>query len=197
MSQQTQDTVVLDLPQAAPSPQRAGGARRGLIALGLAAALAAGVALGAAWSPRAADADAANVRLAAALQQADVSTQLQAASAAQQDGDAAEAAKLLADVADRLEGAATAGPQDEVSEALNQAASLLRGLSRAAGELDTQDGGSWTDLLGPLVEGFTGGEGGSGLPEGLGDLLNGLTGGAAGSDLQLPEGLDSLLSSQA
>ena len=177
MSQQTQDTVVLDLPQAAPSPQRAGGARRGLIALGLAAALAAGVALGAAWSPRAGDADAANIRLAAALQEADVSAQLQAASAAQQDGDAAEAAKLLADVADRLEGAATAGPQDEVSQALNDAASLLRGLSRAAAQLDTQDGGSWTDLLGPLLEGLTGGDGTSGL--------------------QLPEGLDSLLSGQA
>ena len=176
MSQQTQDTVVLDLP---PTPSRppGSGARRGLIALGLAVALAAGVALGAAWSPRAADADAANVRLAAALQEADVSTQLQAASIAQQDGDAAEAAKLLADVADRLEGAATAGPQDEVSDALNQAASLIRGLSRAAGELDTQDGGSWTDLLGPLLEGLASGDGGSGL--------------------QLPDGLDSLLSGQA
>jgi hypothetical protein len=176
VSQQTQDTVVLDLPQAAPGPER-GGASRGLVALGLAAALALGLAIGAAWSPRASDTDAANVRLAAALQEADVSTQLQAASAAQQEGDAAEAAKLLADVADRLEGAATAGPQDEVSQALNDAASMLRGLSRAAEQLDTQDGGSWTDLLGPLVEGLIGGDGGSGL--------------------QIPEGLDSLLSGQA
>jgi hypothetical protein len=178
VSQQTQDTIVLEIPRATPRREGAAGGRRGLVALGLAAALAAGVALGAAWSPRADPAEDANLRLASALQEAQVSTQLQAASEAQADGDAAQAAALLADLADRLEGAAAGGPQDEVSQALNEAASMLRGLSRAAGQLE-DGGGSWTDLLGSLVDGLAGGEDGSGLP-----LPEGFT---------LPDGLDALL----